>query len=234
MLLLRALPNRSVRLLKSRDGFTLVELLVVIGIIAILAGVALGPITTGIQKAKQNSAVQQCHALGLGMFAFANDNSQLYPDISNPNPNSGSGADATKVAWALISGNYVSDPAQFWISGGTATKYAGSAATSIAKNNISFDFAGAQNQGGLSTTAYPFLPLFWNSVGLASYPSINVGTALNFPLPPAGSAFGTTGMAFFYCDEHAAFITSGTSSLTAVSAGSVTGSVTPTVLTGGD
>src|SRR5271156_2396898 len=91
-----------------RGGFTLVELLVVIGIIAILAGVALGPITTGIAKAKQNAAVQQSHAIGIAMFAFANDNSQLYPDISTPNPNNGA-TGAPKVAYALMNGNYVSD-----------------------------------------------------------------------------------------------------------------------------
>ena len=56
----------------SRDGFTLVELLVVIGIIAILAGVALGPITNGIKKAKQSAGVQEAHAIGLAMYSFAN------------------------------------------------------------------------------------------------------------------------------------------------------------------
>jgi prepilin-type N-terminal cleavage/methylation domain-containing protein len=217
-----------------RGGFTLVELLVVIGIIAILAGVALGPITRGIAKAQQNAAVQQSHAIGLAMFAFANDNNQLYPDLSNPNPNSSSGSDASKVAWALINGSYVADPGQFWISGGKATKYAGSTATSIGKTNISFDFAGAANGAGLSTTAYPFLPLFWNSSALATYPTVTVGSAIVFPTPSSSSAFQTTGMAIFFCDEHAAFITTSSGSVTAVSAGSVTGSVTPSVLTGGD
>ena len=51
---------------RQSGGFTLVELLVVIGIIAILAGVALGPITSGIKKAKESAAMQSCRSIGLG------------------------------------------------------------------------------------------------------------------------------------------------------------------------
>src|SRR5476651_960053 len=83
-------------------GFTLVELLVVIGIIAILAGVALGPITNGIKKAKQSSGLQSAHALGLAMYSAANDNSQFYPDKS--------GGDASDIAKTLLAGGYVTDP----------------------------------------------------------------------------------------------------------------------------
>src|SRR5271156_2722853 len=89
----------------SRGGFTLVELLVVIGIIAILAGVALGPITNGIKQAKHNTALQTGREVGQVCFAYESDTG-FYP------------ADATGVAIAqdLITANYVTDPSVFAIS----------------------------------------------------------------------------------------------------------------------
>jgi prepilin-type N-terminal cleavage/methylation domain-containing protein len=223
-MLINRLFRRTARILKNRGGFTLVELLVVIGIIAILAGVALGPIMTGLKKAKQNAAVQQEHAIGMAMFAFANDNNQLYPDTSNPGPNSGT-TGAGKVAYALLNGGYVSDPAQFWISGGTATKYAGSgstAATSIAQTNISFDFMSGGGSG-LSTTAAQYLPLMWNSVSSGTEPTVPTGanTAMTVQ-PPASSAFQTLGMAVFFCNQSSQFITSLSGTVTMVSASSNT------------
>jgi prepilin-type N-terminal cleavage/methylation domain-containing protein len=59
-------------------GFTLVELLVVIGIIAILAGVAFPAITKGIGKARESAAMQTAGQIGLSEFQYQNDNS-TYP-----------------------------------------------------------------------------------------------------------------------------------------------------------
>src|SRR5271168_335958 len=103
--------NRPLSAARQSGGFTLVELLVVIGIIAILAGVALGPITNGIKKAQQSTGVQEAHALGLAMYSYANDNQQLYPDKS------GGGATAKDVAADLLAGGYVTDATIFGLSG---------------------------------------------------------------------------------------------------------------------
>src|SRR5271154_4526652 len=70
----------------SRGGFTLVELLVVIGIIAILAGVALGPITNGIKQAKHNASMQLGRQIGQMCFSYSTDNTangNAYPSDTN-------------------------------------------------------------------------------------------------------------------------------------------------------
>jgi prepilin-type N-terminal cleavage/methylation domain-containing protein len=201
------LTNRLYRrTASSRGGFTLVELLVVIGIIAILAGVALGPITSGIKKAKESGAVQESHALGLAMYSAANDASQTYPDST--------GSNASDVAKTLLAGGYVTDPSIFYISGGSATKYAGAAASavsSIAKTNISWDFAGATGSG-LNSTQSQFAPLIWNSIaGDTGATQVNVagyattGTAIT-AVAGTNSAFGQSGVACFYINNSAAFI----------------------------
>lgn len=68
------------------NSFTLVELLVVISIIGLLAGLAVPAIQGGLDKAKQQVDVSNIRQCGLVAFGYANDNEGNY---SGTNTNSG-------------------------------------------------------------------------------------------------------------------------------------------------
>src|SRR5271154_5128336 len=96
----------------SRGGFTLVELLVVIGIIAILAGVALGPIMNGLKQAKRNAYMQQSRQVGQVCFSYATDNTangNAYPSDTS----------ALLIAQDLLNAGYATDPNLFGVPGQT-------------------------------------------------------------------------------------------------------------------
>jgi len=65
---------REVRKLKA-NSFTLVELLVVISIIGLLAGLATPAIQKGLEKGKQTTDVSNGRQTAMILFAFANDES---------------------------------------------------------------------------------------------------------------------------------------------------------------
>jgi len=196
----------------SRSGFTLVELLVVIGIIAILAGVSLGPITIAITKAKQNTGIQMAHALGTAMYSYANDNNQTYPDKS------GGGATAGDIAGSLLAGGYVSDATIFSLSGDQAPGFAKvssstNTATSIKQTNVSWDFL-VNNGNGVSSTSYPFCPLIWSTVSTAGggtalasgFCNVTAGQPISCS-PGPSNPFGRAGVAVCYINSSAAFCT---------------------------
>src|SRR5262249_54320884 len=58
----------------KRSAFTLVELLVVISIIAILAGIALPVFSRVLERGKVASDGSNLHQLGVGLTAYLNDN----------------------------------------------------------------------------------------------------------------------------------------------------------------
>lgn len=71
------------------NSFTLVELLVVISIIGLLAGLAVPAIQGGLDKAKQGVDVSNARQLGIIFFSEANDNNGMYRvngDLTNTSP----------------------------------------------------------------------------------------------------------------------------------------------------
>jgi prepilin-type N-terminal cleavage/methylation domain-containing protein len=198
------LPCRTAR--TSSGGFTLVELLVVIGIIAILAGVALGPITNGIKQAQHNAAMQTGRQIGQMCFSYATDNSangNAYP------------ADATgyQIAQDLLNANYASDPGVFGVAQqATYTKPTTSGTSTVLVNtNVSWSFAcnALNTTGGITSTTSDLIPLvfFNNGFGVAVAATIK-GTP-GTPVPETyGTAapFSTDGAAIFYKGNNAVYL----------------------------
>ncbi len=185
---------------RRRGGFTLVELLVVIGIIAILAGVALGPITRGIKQAQESTAVQVAHQMGALEFAYSNDYSQTYPY----------GGQSEVIANLLLNGGYVNNPNIFYVAGtqGNA-KYSGATAPyNLAAANCNWDYW-VNGTGGLSSTANDLTPLAQTETGtgagITGLPTAT-GSGIALTINPAVAAFGADGIAVYYKGNNAAFI----------------------------
>ena len=192
------------RTASTRGGFTLVELLVVIGIIAILAGVALGPITNGIKQAKHNAAMQQARQLGQVEFSYATDNTangNTYPADST----------ATKIAQDLINSNYVSDPSIFCTSGavGGQTVYSGGVPITLQQSNVTWNFtcSSLSTTGGVSSATGDLIPLVYCTGQTVNYPATAV---VNLALSSTKNPFGADGIAVFYHGNNAAYMKAGT------------------------
>jgi prepilin-type N-terminal cleavage/methylation domain-containing protein len=187
-----SLPARS----SSRGGFTLVELLVVIGIIALLAGVALGPITGAMKTAKDNAAMQTTHSLYLADFQYSVDNATQgqFADA----------ADAGFIAQALLNGGYIQDPTIFYLSGGNAQKWqTAGAAAGITKAFVSWDFMGVNGPAaggttpdiGVGTNDPDQLPLIWSTGNTINIPTGQGGVAGTAVVNGAGkNPLGTDGI----------------------------------------
>jgi prepilin-type N-terminal cleavage/methylation domain-containing protein len=68
--------------MKNEQGFSLVELLIVVAIIAIIAAIAVPSLLTSKMAANEASAIQGCRTVGSAEIAFAATNNQFYTDLT--------------------------------------------------------------------------------------------------------------------------------------------------------
>jgi prepilin-type N-terminal cleavage/methylation domain-containing protein/prepilin-type processing-associated H-X9-DG protein len=94
---------------RSRQGFTLVELLVVIGIIAVLISILLPSLNKARQSAQRVACAAQLKQLGNGILLYANNHKQTYP-AAFWSPNNALGDwnyDPQGTSWVTVIGKYV-------------------------------------------------------------------------------------------------------------------------------
>lgn len=72
--------------MKKEIAFTLVELLVVMALIGILAGLLLPVLNQAKKKARRTACVSNLKQVNLATRLYADDNGELLPVLPNPNP----------------------------------------------------------------------------------------------------------------------------------------------------
>jgi prepilin-type N-terminal cleavage/methylation domain-containing protein/prepilin-type processing-associated H-X9-DG protein len=108
---LRKTLSRSTRPSQRRPGFTLVELLVVIGIIAVLMGILMPSLGKAREQANRIKCLANLKQIGSAMFMYANEHKDRLP---NGNPLSTPlDYDAINVVLVALNDRYLKSPATF-------------------------------------------------------------------------------------------------------------------------
>jgi prepilin-type N-terminal cleavage/methylation domain-containing protein/prepilin-type processing-associated H-X9-DG protein len=96
---------------RGRRGFTLVELLVVIGVIALLISILLPALSSARERSRRTACLANLHGLGQAMFLYANAHKDHLPNGNPPGKwKSYDGANQVMVEFAR---DFVSAPGLF-------------------------------------------------------------------------------------------------------------------------
>ena len=68
--------------MKNEQGFSLVELLIVVAIIAIIAAIAVPSLLTSRMAANESGGIQGCRTCGSAQVAFASTNNATYAPLA--------------------------------------------------------------------------------------------------------------------------------------------------------
>jgi type IV pilus assembly protein PilA len=91
--------------MKKEQGFSLIELLIVVAIIAIIAAIAVPSMLTSRMSANEAGAIQGCRTIGSAEVAYAAVNNQLYTTLATlTDPNLGSFLDSRFAAGGTFNG----------------------------------------------------------------------------------------------------------------------------------
>ncbi len=152
---------------KTRRGFTLVELLVVIVIIAALAGLTAPMVIRQRKKADQTEAVSNARQIGLAMFEFENEYSS-YPDAATApivTAATGSlltitGANSNDYFRQLLAGNFIQTETIFFAKIANAKKPDNniSGAEALKQGEVGYGYI-LNGANGFSAAGNPARPL---------------------------------------------------------------------------
>lgn len=177
---------------RKTNSFTLVELLVVISIIGLLAGLAVPAIQGGLDKAKQQVDVSNARQLGIMFFSEANDNNGVYR-VNSDLTNTQAAGNFLTIVQGMVSNGVITTPKI--LSGQGAVP--ASSTNNITAANIAFGYV-----PNLTTSDDGQIPLIL-SKGPTTLTSSNITLQNTYP-------WKTKGLVVYRLGNSAEFIKSGT------------------------